>query len=587
MLKTATQLSATSVSDNGCELSAALARCKTAFLGIGLFSCLINLLMLTGPLFMLQVYDRVLPSRSIPTLVALALLAGTLYLFQGILDSIRGRLLRRVGGSLDASLSTRVYDAVIQLPLRVRGQGDGLQPIRDLDQQRGFIGGAGPSAMFDLPWTPFYVAVCYLFHPWIGIAAAAGAGILFSFAVAMEFVTREPARTSTQLASSRLALATASRRNAEALQALGMGQRFADRWMETNRNYRNSHARAADISGALSSASRVIRMLLQSTVLGLGAFLVIEQELTAGVIIAASVLVSRAVAPIEQTIGNWRGFVAARQSWARLRELLSLLPAEKERIALRPPTARLDVQNASAAPPGDRRIILRDIDLSLEAGAGLGVIGPSAAGKSSLARLLVGVWSPARGHVRLDGSSLDQWPRDWLGPHIGYLPQDVELFDGTVAQNIARFDTQATSDAILTAAIAADVHELVLTLPDGYETRIGESGACLSAGQRQRIGLARALYGDPFLVVLDEPNSNLDTEGELALVHAILGVRERGGIAVVMAHRPAVLSAVDKVLVLTNGRQQAFGPREDILRSILRPGPVASAPAAAPREVRA
>ena len=566
--------------ERGTELAAAIARCRGAFAGIGLFSLFINVLMLTGPLFMLQIYDRVLSSHSVPTLIALAVLAGALYLLQGVLDAIRGRVLLRIGTSLDESLSGRVYDAVIRLPLKTRGVGNGLQPVRDLDQLRGFLSSPGPAALSDLPWMPFYVFVCYLFHPWIGIAAAAGAIVLFCLTLVTEAATRRPARMAANLASSRHALAEASRRNAEVLQALGMGHRLAARWGETNQAYLRSQARTADIAGGLGSLSRVLRMLLQSLVLGLGAYLVIVGEATAGIIIASAILVSRAVAPVELAITHWRGFVAARQSWHRLSELLALLPKSEEPLALPPPRTRLDVEGVSAVPPGERRVVLQEVSFALEAGAGLGVIGPSAAGKSSLARLLVGVWAPARGKVRLDGAALEQWSPERLGGHIGYLPQDVELFDGTVAENIARFDAEAEAETIIAAAKNADVHELILGLPEGYETRIGEAGAALSAGQRQRIALARALYGAPFLVVLDEPNSNLDADGEQALTQAILGVRERGGIAIVIAHRPSALAAVDQVLVLGQGRQQAFGPKDEVLRSVLRPTPVTLVPAA-------
>jgi ATP-binding cassette, subfamily C, type I secretion system permease/ATPase len=571
----------TSRSANGSELMAALSRCSSSIWGIGLFSFLINLAMLTGPLFMLQVYDRVLPSGSVPTLVALAGLAGVCYLFQGALDIIRSRVLLRIGGSLDAALSARVYDAVVQLPLRARCHGDGLQPIRDLDQLRSFFASPGPGALFDLPWTPFYVAVCYLFHPWLGIAAAVGALVLFSLTAATEFLTRASATTHSALASSRLAMATAGRRNAEALRALGMAQRFSERWNDTQRSYRRSYADGADLTSAMTSSSRVIRMLLQSTVLGLGAFLVIQQEMSAGAIIAATVLVSRAMAPIEQTISHWRNFLAARQAWQRLDNLLELIPPTTNSLGLPQPSSQIAVQSLSTGPPGDRRIVLHDVSFTLRAGAGLGIIGPSAAGKSTLARALVGVWRPVRGEIRIDGAALEQWPPDRLGAHIGYLPQDVELFDGTIADNVARFVPNASSEAIIGAAKAAGVHELILGLPDGYETPIGESGQSLSAGQRQRIGLARALYGNPFLVVLDEPNANLDIEGEHALTHAIRGVRTRGGIAIVIAHRPNVLAAVNQVLLLANGRQQALGPKEEVLRSFLRPHPIPAPGAAA------
>jgi ATP-binding cassette subfamily C protein len=422
------------------------------------------------------------------------------------------------------------------------------------------------------------VFVCYLFHPWIGVAAASGAIVLFSITLITEIATRMPTRLAANLASSRHALAEASRRNAEVLQALGMRTRFGARWNKANHAYLQSQSRAAEISGGLSSLSRVVRLLLQSLVLGLGAYLVIQQEASAGVIIASAILVSRAVAPIELAIANWRGFVAARQSWRRLSELLALVPKAVEPLALPTPRSTLEVECVSAVPPGERRIVLQEVSFKLDAGAGLGVIGPSAAGKSSLARLLVGVWGPVRGKVRLDGAALEQWSSERLGVHMGYLPQDVELFDGTVAENIARFEKDAPADAIIAAAESADIHKLILGLPEGYETRIGEGGAALSAGQRQRIALARALYGNPFLVVLDEPNSNLDTEGDQALTRAILGVRERGAIVIVIAHRQSALAAVDQVLVLVQGRQQALGPKDDVLRAVLRPTPLKLVP---------
>lgn len=566
-------------------LSAALAHCRSAFWGVGAFSCLINILMLTGPLFMLQVYDRVLSSRSVPTLIALAVLVAALYMFQGVLDAIRGRVLLRIGRSLDAFLSTRVYDAVVELPLRTRGQGDGLQPIRDLDQVRSFLSSPGPAAFFDLPWMPIYIAVCFLFHLWIGVAASIGAVILFTLTLVTELLTRDPARASAEHSTRRLALAAASRRNAEVLRALGMGPRLAARWKAANQDYQHAQAKAADLVGALGATSRVFRMLLQSLVLGLAAYLVILQEISAGVIIAAAILTSRALAPVEQTIAHWRSFASARQSWHRLEDLLTKLEGATPPLALPSPKASLDVQSVYGAAPGDRRLVVQDVSFSLQAGDGLGVIGPSAAGKSSLARLLVGVWQPVRGKVRLDGAALEQWAPEDLGAHIGYLPQDVELFDGTVAENIARFDPEMQPEDVIAAAKAADVHELILSLPNGYETEIGEDGTALSAGQRQRVALARALFGDPFLVVLDEPNSNLDTDGEQALSNAMLGVRQRGGIVVVIAHRPSALAAVDQVLVMAKGLQQALGPKEEVLRKVLRPTPV-EAPAQMVKEAQ-
>ena len=553
------------------ELSRAMRRCRAAFVAVGLFSMLINVLMLTAPLFMLQVYDRVLPSHSVPTLIGLAILTAALFSFQGVLDAIRSRVLLRIGGSISEDLSARVYEAVIRLPLKMGSGANRLQPIRDLDQIRSFLSSAGPSALFDLPWMPLYVAVCFLFHPLIGLAALGGALILIVLTLATEFATREPATASVALAAARGALLEASHRNAEVVQAMGMGGHLQQRFAAIHDDLLRAQWRTSDRAGMLAAVSRVARLLLQSLVLGLGAYLVINQEATAGVIIASSILVSRALAPVELSIANWKNFVAARQSRKRLNEMLASVPAEKEPLPLPKPFASLSLESIAARPPGSSRIVLQDINFVLQGGNALGIIGPTASGKSSLARLLVGVWEPARGKVRLDGAALDQWSSERLGPHVGYLPQNVDLFSGTIAENIGRFHTELDSDAIILAAKSAGVHELIVSLPEGYETQIGEAGANLSAGQRQRIALARALYRDPFLVVLDEPNSNLDSDGEKALTAAILGVRSRGGIAVVIAHRPSAIAAVDYVLVLGDGRQQAFGPKDEVLRAVTRP----------------
>ena len=527
--------------------------------------------MLTGALFMLEVYDRVLPSRSVPTLVALLILAAALYAGQGFIDAIRGRILLRVGTSLDEALSLRVYDAIVRLPLKIGGRSEGAQPIRDLDTVRGFLSGAGPSALFDLPWMPIYLAICFLFHPYIGLTALAGAVILVTLTVVTELRTRGPTRTATQFAMARNALLDSSRRNAEAITAMGMTGRIAQRWNDLNRSYVAESGRAGDVAGGLGAASKILRLLLQSSILAVGAWLVIHQESTPGIIIAGSILGGRALAPVDLAIANWRGFVAARQSWKRLAQLLGYLPARGEPMPLQPPAKTLIVHNAAVSPPGEHKIVCQDINFSLAGGKALGVIGPTASGKSSLARMLVGVWAPSRGSVRLDGATLDQWSPEALGRHIGYLPQDVELFPGTVAQNIARFEHPPHSEAVIAAAQAAGVHELIVNLPDGYETAVGDNGRELSAGQAQRIALARALYCDPFLVVLDEPNSNLDAEGDEALTRAILNVRARGAIVVVVAHRPSAIAGVDYILVMAKGRQQQFGPKEEILNRVIAP----------------
>jgi ATP-binding cassette subfamily C protein len=551
------------------ELSAALESCRGAFIAIGLFSGMSNILMLTGAIFMLEVYDRVLPSRSLPTLVVLLFLAGGLYAAQGVLDLIRGRILVRIGNSLDEALSPRVYDAVVRLPIKAGNRGDGIQPMRDLDSVRSFLSGLGPVALFDLPWMPIYIVVCFLFHPYIGLAAFGGAVILVILTMMTEIYTRRPATQASEHARVRSALAETSRRNAEALHAMGMAGRLATRWSEANRNYVASQQQASDVGGGLGSISKVLRMMLQSGVLAVGAYLVINQQATAGIIIAGSILSGRALAPVDLAIANWKGFIAARQGWQRLTRLLILIPPQASPMPLQPPTRSLTVESASVAPPGQQKIVVHDLTIALESGNGLGVIGPTGSGKSSVARMLVGVWQTARGSVRLDGAALDQWSSEVLGRHIGYLPQDVELFAGTVADNIARFEDKADPDAIIAAAQAAGVHDLIINLPNGYETQIGEQGSALSAGQAQRIALARALYRDPFLVVLDEPNSNLDSEGDEALTGAITGVRERGGIVVVVAHRPSAISAVDLLLVMNKGRVQQFGPKEDVISKVL------------------
>lgn len=553
------------------QIAAVLSSYRTAFLAIGLFSGLINILMLTGSLFMLQIYDRVLPSRSVPTLLALAALVVILYLIQGVLEFIRGRVLGRIGTSLDTELGGRAFDGAISLPLKGKASTDGLQPLRDIDQIRGFLSGNGPAALFDLPWMPLYLIICFAFHFWIGITALAGAIILISLTLATEALTRKPSQAAVSSGSDRLMLAEACQRNIEALRAMGMIGRLRTVWQSTSDQHLVAQQRVSDIAGSLGAASRVLRMILQSAVLGVGAYLVIIQEATPGIIIASSILVSRALAPVELAIANWRGFVASRQSAKRLAELISQDQDQSERTNLPDPRESLSVEALSVAPPGQQRLVVQDISFQLKHGQGLGIIGPTASGKSSLARAIVGVWPPTRGQIRIDVAGLDQWAPESLGRHIGYLPQDVELFEGTVAENICRFAPDANGESIIKAAREADVHELVLRLPAGYDTRIGEAGRGLSAGQRQRIALARALYGEPFLIVLDEPNSNLDSEGEEALAQGMLSARARGAIVIVIAHRPSALRAVDHVLAIANGKLQAFGPKDDVLRKVLQP----------------
>lgn len=552
------------------ELGDALRACRDAFIGVGVMSCMINLLYLTGSIFMLEVYDRVLPSRSVPTLVGLVILAAGLYIAQGFLDLLRGRILGRVGTSLDEAINARVFETVVRLPLLVGSRNEGLQPLRDLDNVRSFLGSMGPGAFFDLPWLPFYLAICFAFHWLLGTTALIGALILVTLTLITEFMSRQPARDAMTLAARRNDLAATSRRNAEVLVAMGMSGRLSKRWSEANETYLAGNQRASDVAGGLGAVAKVLRMMLQSAVLGVGAYLVIHQEATGGIIIAGSILSARALAPVDLAIAHWKGFVAARQSWHRLNKLLQQMPAQGAQTLLQSPSKKLSVESVTIVPPGDQRIIVQDVTFAVEAGTGVGIIGPSGSGKSSLVRALVGVWTPFRGKVRLDGAALDQWSSDVLGAHIGYLPQDVELFAGSVAQNICRFDPDASSEAIIAAAKEAGVHDMIIKMREGYDSPIGEQGTSLSAGQAQRVALARALYGNPFLIVLDEPNSNLDTEGDEALTRAVRGARERGAIVIVVAHRPIGIEAVDQLLVLKDGRMQAFGPKETVLGQVLQ-----------------
>jgi ATP-binding cassette subfamily C protein len=460
---------------------------------------------------------------------------------------------------------------VVTLPLKGRTGSEGLQPLRDFDTVRSFLSGIGPTALFDLPWLPLYLGLCFILHPWLGVIALVGAIVLFGIALMTEIMSRRPLQEAVGHAGARQQQAEASRRNAEAIKAMGMAAPLARRWTAANDKYIMAHERAADASSGLGALSKVLRFLLQSLVLGTGAWLAILDMATPGVIIAASILTSRALAPIETAIAHWKAFLSARQSWRRLGELLTALPPEVEPMALPAPEQSMSVESVVIGIPGSREVIVSNVSFTLQAGDGLGIIGPSASGKSTLVRALVGVWPVLRGAIRLDGATLDHWSPAAFGAAVGYMPQAIELFDGTVAENISRFADKADPTDVVAAAKAAGAHDMILRLPEGYDTRTGEGAGSLSAGQRQRVALARALYGNPFLVVLDEPNSNLDSEGEAALTEAIKGIRERGGIVIVVAHRPSALAALDQVLVMRGGTMQALGPKDEVLRKSLVP----------------
>nr|WP_238203221.1 type I secretion system permease/ATPase [Methylobacterium aerolatum] len=536
-------------------------------LALFLLSGVINLLALTGSLYMLQIYDRAIPGGSVPTLVALSVLAIGLYLFQGVFDTLRSQILVRMGARFDARLAPLAHEVVIEMTRYGYSTPEAMERGRDVDTVRGFLSGSAPVALFDLPWMPIFLGFVYLLHPYLGLLTLGGALVLCALTGLTELFTRRSAAKLHAAAVRRNLLADAHARNADILKAMGFADRAVVRFKEANAEHLRIQMRTSDIVGTFGSLSKVVRMMLQSALLGLGAYLTIAGELSAGSIIACSVASARALAPVDLAIGNWKIVVAARRSLRRLRHTLATIEDNDRRLALPRPRHALKVQGMTVVAPGSGAVLLSEVSFDLKAGSALGLIGPSGGGKSSLVKGLVGVWPLLRGSVRLDGADLDQWRADILGREIGYLPQEVSLLDGTIAENISRFDTQAEDAAIVAAAQAAGVHDMITQLPQGYQTELGPNGLSLSAGQRQRIGLARAMFGDPFLVVLDEPNSNLDSDGEVALGHAIGAMRERGAIVIVIAHRPRVLESVDYVGVVRGGKLVALGPRSEIMKN--------------------
>jgi PrtD family type I secretion system ABC transporter len=557
--------------DSNDPVTRALRASARQLAGVAVFSGVVNLLTLSGSLYMLQVYDRVIPSRNVATLLGLSLMVLLAYLLQGYFDALRTRMLSRIGALFDADLQAPIHVALATLPLKGARPVLAQQPLRDLDQIRTFLSGIGPTAFLDMPWMPMFLIVLFLFHPVIGVTAIMGASAIVAMTVVTERRARGAVRTAMECSANRQVLADATRHNAEVIRALGMTRRLTARWSKANELFLQENIRAADVHANLGAAAKVLRYLLQSALLGIGAYLVVIEQASGGIMIASSVVMGRALAPIEVALGTWKQLVAARQGIERLRGILTATAApEAPSVALPRPCGRLMVHNVAVAPPGTERIIVSNVSFSLEAGSGLALLGASGSGKSSLVRALVGIWPTSAGVVRLDEAALDQWHPDDLGRHVGYLPQDVALFDGTVAENIARFDEGAASEAILEAARIAGAHELILRLPNGYSTRIGEGGTSLSAGERQRVGLARAIFGNPFLIALDEPNANLDAEGENALSRAIMALRQRRCIVIVVSHRPSALASLDMAMVLCNGRVIAFGPREAALASLAR-----------------
>jgi PrtD family type I secretion system ABC transporter len=553
--------------------------------GVAGFSGVVNVLMLSGSLYMLQVYDRVIPSRNIATLVGLSLMVLLAYLIQGYFEALRTRMLCRVATLFDVGMQESVHTALATLPLRGASSMLLQQPLRDLDQVRTFMSGMGPTAFLDMPWIPIFLVALFLFHPAIGATALLGTIAIIAMTLLSERLSRGAAKAAMDSSARRQVLADATQRNAEVIRALGMIDRFTVRWSQANERYLRENIRATDLYANLGSGAKLLRYALQSGMLGIGAYLVVVDKASGGIMIASSIMMGRALAPVELALGSWKQLVAARQGLVRLREICKVTaqpPAPP--VALPRPCREISVVDLTVTAPGADKPLVSNISFSLKAGMGLALLGASASGKTSLSRALVGIWPASNGVVRLDGAAIDQWCNEDLGRHIGYLPQDVALFEGTVAENICRFDQQATSDAILKAAQIAGVHDIILGLPQGYGTRIGQGGMSLSAGQRQRIGLARAVFGDPFLVVLDEPNANLDADGEQSLGRAIQTQRRNGSIVIVISHRPSALAVLDMAMVLYEGKAIAFGPCEEIFSRVRtganRPAPGARAAAA-------
>lgn len=555
------------------ELQQILESCKRYFVYAGLFSAAVNVLMLTPIIYMLTVYDRVVASGSLSTLAMLTILMVCLLMAVGGFEWVRSMILVSASNQLETSLRKRVSDATFKRALMSGGMVANAQPLSDLTSLRQFLTGNGLFAFFDAPWFPVYIGVMFMFHPWFGVAGILSGIVMVALAYANEASTNtllKEASAESNKASSRF---QGSLRNAEVVAAMGMTENIRRRQDELFDNVLDKQTRASRKAGMLSGVSKSFRMIVQSLLLGLGAYLALNQEISPGMMIAGSLLLGRALAPIDLLVGTWKGFSLARAQYARLTELLEHIPAVDESMSLPAPEGKLEAEQVSVAPPGSQSLVVRSVSFELAPGEALGVVGPSASGKSTLARALLGIWPTHGGKVRLDGADIASWNREELGPHIGYLPQDIELFDGTIANNIARFSEAAAED-IVTAAKLAGVHEMILRLPNGYDTAIGGAGGMLSGGQRQRIGLARAVFRRPALVVLDEPNSNLDDQGERELVEALRRIKAEGCTVIVITHRTMVLQCVDKILVMKEGAAVSFGPKDQVLANLIGPAAV-------------
>ncbi len=549
-------------------LAAALKECRRAIPRLALFSFFINLLILTSPIYMMQMFDRVLSSGREETLLFLTLIAGFAVLVMGSLEWVRGRLLGRIGRWLDRRLAPDLIMSSMRGALY--GIATTAQPLRDLNQIRTFISTPGINTVFDSPWVPIFITVIWLLHPMLGMIALGAAIILFITALLNEYLSRRPLREAGNVSIGTMQRADAAIRNADVFQSMGMLPGFLSSWSVQNDKAANLQLTASDRNAALLGFSKFFRLFVQILILGAGAYLVLKAELTSGGMIAASILLGRALAPVEQAIGAWRGMITARDAYERLRRLMERLPPKIDAMQLPVPSGRFSCEQVVYVPRGRDTPILQGVSFAMEPGEALGIIGPSAAGKSTLCKIIVGTWQPTRGHARLDGADIFTWPSEHLGPHVGYLPQDVELFGGSVKENIARLAPDPDPLAVVEAAKTAGVHDMILHFPKGYETEIGEGGSFLSGGQRQRIGLARALYNKPKLIVLDEPNASLDSEGEESLINAIAAAKGWGATVILVAHQPRILRPVDKLMLLRDGRVELFGPRDEVLAK-LRP----------------
>ncbi|AHD14049.1 peptidase [Pseudomonas sp. FGI182] len=560
------------------ELADVLFRLRRSFFALAAFSGVINVMMLTPAIYMLQVYDRALVSRNVTTLTMLTLLVIGLFMLMSALEMVRTRVLIRVGNFLDMDLNRRIFSAAFERNLS-RAGGNPAQALQDLAQVRQFLTGNGLFAFFDAPWTPIYLLVCYLIHPLLGLVTLIGSLILVGLAYLTEKATQKPLAEANQAAMSSASYANNNLRNAEVIEAMGMLPAIGKRWYQGHLRILQMQTLASDRAAMISSTGRFVRITLQSVILGAGALLAIEGKITPGMMIACSILTGRALAPVEQAIAAWKQLLGCRSAWGRLNDLLHDYPQRPPSMSLQRPMGMLAVENVIAGAPGTNNNIVRGVSFSLVPGESLGIIGPSASGKSTLARLLVGVWPTQAGKVRLDGADIFTWNKAELGPWLGYLPQDVELFEGTIAENIARF-TEVDSEAVIRAARSSGVHDMILRFPQGYDTRLAADGSPLSGGQKQRIALARALYGEPNLVVLDEPNANLDDVGEKALVDALAALKARGATVILISHRPNVLCAVDKVLMLRDGAVHMFGSRDEVFAALRKASVIPAATAA-------